>query len=98
MSVVPEFECDRQSASESYVAYNIKSGRHRRTKAEMNAIKAAIIDVLTQSHPQTVRQDFYALTVKRVIDKRQLEILKVAEESERGFLKSVAEIHAGGRS
>jgi hypothetical protein len=35
--------------------------------------------------------------IERHIDQEQLNILKVAEESERGFLKSVAAIHAGGK-
>jgi hypothetical protein len=36
--------------------------------------------------------------IERHVDQDQLKILKVAEESERAFLKSVAKIHAGGRS
>jgi hypothetical protein len=33
--------------------------------------------------------------IERHVDKKQLEILKVAEESERAFLRSVAKLHAG---
>jgi hypothetical protein len=54
-----------------YVASDIK--RKRRTKAEMTAIKAAISDVLAADHPQTVRQVFYALTVRGVIAKAEIE-------------------------
>ncbi len=49
------------------------SKRSRRTRAEVAAIRTAIIDILEPSHPQTVRQVFYALTVKRVIDKAEIE-------------------------
>jgi hypothetical protein len=55
----------------SYVASDIK--RLRRTKAEIGRIKAAIVDVLRQDHPQTVRQVFYALTVRGVINKAEIE-------------------------
>jgi hypothetical protein len=36
--------------------------------------------------------------IERHVDQQQLTILKVAEDSERDFLKSVAAIHAGGKS
>jgi hypothetical protein len=36
--------------------------------------------------------------IERHVDKKQLEILKVAEKSERDFLKSIAKIHAGAAS
>jgi hypothetical protein len=39
----------------------------------MTAIKAAISDVLAADHPQTVRQVFYALTVRGVIAKAEIE-------------------------
>jgi hypothetical protein len=54
-----------------YVASDIK--RFRRTKAEIERIKATIIDILRQDHPQTVRQVFYALTVRSVIKKAEIE-------------------------
>jgi hypothetical protein len=77
MSEIQEFDRDRQHAKDAdpfYVASDIKpSKRSRRTKAEIAAIKAAIVDILEQSHPQTVRQVFYALTVKGVIDKAEIE-------------------------
>jgi hypothetical protein len=54
-----------------YVASDIK--RARRTKDEIGRIKSAIIDILSQDHPQTVRQVFYALTVLGVIKKAEIE-------------------------
>jgi hypothetical protein len=47
--------------------------RARRTKAEITKIKAAITEILTESHPQTVRQVFYALTVRGLIGKLEAE-------------------------
>jgi hypothetical protein len=61
-----------QSGTDEF--YRLRSiKRDRRTKAEMAAIKAAIIDILTESHPQTVRQVFYALTVRGAVGKTEKE-------------------------
>ena len=54
-----------------YSASPIK--RNRRTKAEIGAIKNAIIDLLAGDNPQTVRQVFYALTVRGLIKKAEIE-------------------------
>ena len=43
--------------------------RFRRTKAAVGDVRAAIYDVLADANPQTVRQVFYALTVRGVIKK-----------------------------
>ena len=56
-----------------YVASDIKSKRPRRTKATMTGIRAAITDILSKDNPQTVRQVFYALTVRGVIAKAEIE-------------------------
>jgi hypothetical protein len=56
---------------EFYVASDIK--RFRRTKQEIRAIKNAIVGILTESNPQTVRQVFYALTVLGVVGKAENE-------------------------
>jgi hypothetical protein len=56
-----------------YVSSAIKSKRSRRTKSEMTKIRDAIIAILTEDHPQTVRQIFYALTVRGVIAKAEIE-------------------------
>jgi hypothetical protein len=55
----------------AYVASDIK--RLRRTKVAVASIRAAIRDVLERDHPQTVRQVFYALTVRGVIRKQEVE-------------------------
>lgn len=54
-----------------YVASAIK--RSRRTKAAISSIKDAITEILSQDNPQTVRQVFYALTVRGVIRKAEIE-------------------------
>jgi hypothetical protein len=45
--------------------------RDRRTKAEIAAIKAAIYRILDDDHPMTVRQVFYQLVVRNVIEKTE---------------------------
>ena len=54
-----------------YVASDIK--RFRRTKAEITRIRATIENILEEDNPQTVRQVFYALTVRGVIKKAEVE-------------------------
>lgn len=56
-----------------YVASDIKSKRSRRTKAEVAAVRNAILNILEDDNPQTVRQVFYALTVRGVIAKAEIE-------------------------
>src|SRR5262245_62198080 len=56
-----------------YVASDIKPRRSRRTKAAVTGIRTAIIDILSKDNPQTVRQVFYALTVRGVITKAEIE-------------------------
>src|SRR5436190_9165445 len=56
---------------EPYVSRPIR--RQRRTKAEMNAIRAAIYQALEADQPMTVRQVFYRLTSEGVIDKIEPE-------------------------
>jgi hypothetical protein len=55
----------------SYVASDTK--RFRRTKSTMDLIRAGIIDVLQEDRPQTVRQVYYALTARHLIDKNETE-------------------------
>src|SRR5215212_9824597 len=45
----------------------------RRTKADMQAIRRAISQVVAANKPMTVRQVFYALTVRGVIAKTEQE-------------------------
>jgi hypothetical protein len=47
--------------------------RSRRTKAEMEEIRKAIIDVLNDVHPQTIRQVFYQLVARAIIEKLEKE-------------------------
>jgi hypothetical protein len=56
-------------ADQTYRACPIK--RERRTKAEITAVKAALHDVLEANHPMTVRQVFYQLVVRNVIEKTE---------------------------
>jgi hypothetical protein len=62
------------TADPFYVPSDIKRPkRFRRTKAVIGGIRDAIIDILENDHPQTVRQVFYALTVRGVIAKAEIE-------------------------
>jgi hypothetical protein len=68
VTTVPGIET---TAEEFYSASPIK--RFRRTKANVVSIRDAIRDLLEKDHPQTVRQVFYALTVKGLIAKAEGE-------------------------
>src|SRR5262249_40114941 len=52
--------------------------RHRRTKAAIRSVHDTIKELLEESHPQTVRQVFYALTVRGVIAKQEVEYKRTA--------------------
>jgi hypothetical protein len=56
-----------------YGAYTIKPKRVRRTKAFITDVRDGIRDLLEKDHPQTVRQVFYALTVRGLINKIESE-------------------------
>jgi hypothetical protein len=60
------------TTTDVYSAGTIKK-RFRRTKAAVTSIRDAINDLLKQDHPQTVRQIFYALTVRGLIKKAEIE-------------------------
>lgn len=47
----------------------IKSQRLRRTKAEIQAVKDSLYNILLKDHPMTVRQVFYQAVARRVINK-----------------------------
>jgi hypothetical protein len=47
--------------------------RQRRTKAAVTSVRNTIKQLLEESHPQTVRQVFYALTVKGAVAKTETE-------------------------
>jgi hypothetical protein len=59
------------SPSEPYQACSIK--RPRRRKAEIDDIKTAIRNVVGEDPPMTVRQVFYQLVVRSVIEKSEKE-------------------------
>jgi hypothetical protein len=61
------------SPASVYSPSPIKSRRARRTKLAMVSIRDAIRDILEKDHPQTVRQVFYALTVRGAIVKAEIE-------------------------
>jgi hypothetical protein len=56
-----------------YVPKDIKPKRHRRTKSAIGSVRDHIKEILEQNHPQTVRQVFYALTVRGCIAKQEIE-------------------------
>jgi hypothetical protein len=45
--------------------------RDRRTKAEITVIKSALYEILKANHPMSVRQVFYQLVVRNVIEKTE---------------------------
>lgn len=68
----PDATSDNAAVQDAvYSASNIK--RFRRTKAAVTSIRDAIREILEEDHPQTVRQVFYALTVRGLIKKAEIE-------------------------
>src|SRR5262249_54120851 len=57
------------TAEDLYQACSVK--RPRRTRAEIDKIKSTITAVLRADHPMTVRQIFYQLVVRKVIEKTE---------------------------
>lgn len=47
--------------------------RRRRTKAQMDSIRMAMVETLAEDHPMSVRQVFYRLTAEGAIDKTEAE-------------------------
>jgi hypothetical protein len=64
-----------RSFHQSYVASPIK--RPRSTKAEVDARRAALFDIVRQMKPMTVRQVFYQATVRGIVDKTEAGYTKV---------------------
>jgi hypothetical protein len=67
-----------------------KAKRFRRTKVTINGIRDEIIAILEQSHPQTVRQVFYALTVRG-------KILKIEQEYHRTVVRLLVDMREEGK-
>jgi hypothetical protein len=63
-----------RDVTELYGPRSIK--RPRRSRSEIDAIREAIVDTLSEHCPMTVRQVFYALTVRGVIEKTEAEYKK----------------------
>jgi hypothetical protein len=59
------------AAAADYQACSTK--RERKTKAQIGAIKAAIYELVDSQRPMTVRQTFYQLVVRGIIDKTEAE-------------------------
>jgi hypothetical protein len=59
----------------SYVASPIK--RHRSTKAEVGARRAALYQIVAMQRPMTVRQVFYQATVRGLVEKEESGYSKV---------------------
>ena len=53
--------------------YRACSTRRRRSSEDMAAIRAAIIGILEADHPQTVRQVFYQLVTRGIVEKTEAE-------------------------
>jgi hypothetical protein len=71
-TIDPDATTDKATAQDPvYVASDIK--RSRRTKAAVASIRDGIRQILDEDHPQTVRQVFYALTVRGLIKKLEIE-------------------------
>jgi hypothetical protein len=71
--MTPFLDTATQGGNGFYGAYTIKPKRQRRTKAAVTSIRGAIKAILEQSHPQTVRQVFYAATVIGAVSKVEAE-------------------------
>lgn len=59
-----------------YQASQIKA-RSRSTKAEVEARRAALLDIVVSMHPMTVRQVFYQATVRGIVEKTEGGYCKV---------------------
>jgi hypothetical protein len=62
----------------------------RRTRAQIEAIRAAIDGILATDHPQTVRQVFYQLVARGVIEKTEAEYQKTV-------IRLLSEMRLNGR-
>jgi hypothetical protein len=71
MSEIHVGEKKQPLSDPSYRPKSIK--RTRRTKARISSVRDAIEDLLKEDNPQTVRQIYYALTVRYLIDKTEKE-------------------------
>jgi hypothetical protein len=83
LSRKPKQSQDNRGSNPFYVSSDIKRPRRgrkrfRRTKSAIGGIRDAIKNLLAEDHPQTVRQVFYALTVRGLIQKAEIEYQRTA--------------------
>lgn len=52
--------------------------RSRSTKAQMDSVRAAIVAVLREAHPMTVRQAYYQLVAKQIIENSRASYQKIS--------------------
>jgi hypothetical protein len=71
-----------------YQACSIK--RDRRTRADIDAVKDAIVAILKADHPMTVRQVFYQLVVRAAIEKTE-------EQYQGTVIRLLTDLRVGGR-
>ena len=76
-----------RSVVQSYRACTIK--RSRRSKADIDDIKRAIIDVIRPAPPMTVRHVFYQLVTRGVIEKTE-------KEYQQTVIRLIAEMRIAG--
>src|SRR5262245_43731326 len=65
-----------ESRHDRRLSSSIKRQRHRSTKAQVEARREALLDIIAEGRPMTVRQVFYQATVRGL-----------AEKAERGYAK-----------
>lgn len=92
-NTTPNGEKQAFSVDPFYVADDIK--RFRRTKAKITEIKSAIFELLSADHPQTVRQVFYALTVRGLIAKVEIEYQRTVARL-LGDMREAGQSHSSG--
>jgi hypothetical protein len=69
-----------ESQNPVYQASSTKRRRVRATNDQMEKRRAAILDIIEDMHPMTVRQVFYAATVRGLIEKTEGGYAKVLRE------------------
>jgi hypothetical protein len=82
-----EVGAEAAGAKPPYKACPIK--RPRRTRAEIDGVRAAIVAVLKADHPMTVRQVFYQLVVRGAIEKAE-------DEYQGTVIRLLTEMRMGG--
>jgi hypothetical protein len=72
---IPATASARRSRKPVYQTSHIK--RHRSTKAEVEARREALLDIIEEGRPMTVRQVFYQATVRGLVEKQESGYAKV---------------------